>query len=596
MNRFSRKLLLLTFTLAAMLKAAGPTVSKVDPPSWWANYSINPIRVLIHGTGLANATVTAPSGFSVSNVSASANGDYLLLDLSIPADAQPGSYSLRVHAGNAATEARFRIEQPLPPAGRFAGFSPDDVIYLIMVDRFADGDPSNDIAPVDRTQAHYYHGGDFQGIIDHLQYLKTLGVTAIWMTPIYDNSNRLLHGLSDYHGYGTIDYYSVEDHFGTMLKLRELVDKAHAMGLKVIQDQVANHVGPQHPWVDDPPKPTWFHGSKQQHINETWQLWMLPDPHAAADLKRDVLDGWFANVLPDMDQEDPDVARYEIQNALWWVGEVGFDGIRQDTLPYVPVEFWRPWTAALKRQYPDVRVVGEVFDQDPDIPSFFQGKAVDTVFDFPDFFAIRDVFAKGGSMEKLSQVQAKDRLYADPMQLVTFLGNHDVVRFSSEAGATAAKLKLVFAFLLTTRGIPEIYYGDEIGMQGGPDPDNRRDFPGGWPGDVQNAFVNRTPDQAAIFDYVQKLLKLRAQNPVLRRGELTDLGVTKTTWAYTRRLGTATAVVAFNNGAGPASLDVDLGAEGVLQPQLQSGAPLQTHAGHLTIQLPAQSAEIYLRQ
>lgn len=584
----------LLLLLAGAAAAAPPVVSKVEPPNWWPNHSINPIRILITGSGFANATVTAPAGFAISNQSGSANGHYLLFDLAIPSEAEPGEYPLRIRAGHAETEAPFHLDPPLPVGGRFAGFSPDDVIYLVMVDRFADGDPSNDLAPHDRTQPHQYHGGDFQGIIDHLPYLKSLGVTAIWMTPIYDNSNRLIHGMSDYHGYGTIDYYGVEDHFGTMQKLRELVDKAHALGLKIIQDQVANHVGPQHPWVDDPPKPTWFHGSKENHINEAWQLWMLPDPHAAPELKRAVLDGWFANVLPDMDQEDPDVARYEIQNTLWWLGQAGFDGIRQDTLPYVPLEFWRPWSTALRRQYPNVRVVGEVFEGDPAIPSFFQGKAVDTVFDFPDFFAVRDAFAKGGSMEKLSQVQAKDRLYPDPMGLVTFLGNHDVVRFMSEPGATIAKMKLAFAFLLTTRGIPEIYYGDEVGMKGGADPDNRRDFPGGWPGDAQNAFTDRTAAQAEIFDYVKRLLQVRAANPVLRRGELTDLGVTRTTWVYSRRLGTSTAIVAFNNGTEPASIEANPGNGAEFEPQLQTGAPLRVSSGKLLIHLPAQSAEIYL--
>jgi glycosidase len=220
-----------------------------------------------------------------------------------------------------------------------------------MPDRFANGDPANDDPPVsrgmyDRAKSRYYHGGDFRGVIQHLPYLKDLGVTAIWLTPIYDNVNHLNQrekyegqAITDYHGYGTVDFYGVEEHFGSLDDYRELVDRAHALGMKVIQDQVANHTGPYHPWVEDPPAPAWFHGTDAQHLSNSWRTWTLIDPHASPVAQASTLDGWFVGILPDLNQDDPEVARYLIQNTLWWIGRSGIDGIRQDTVPYVPRRF-----------------------------------------------------------------------------------------------------------------------------------------------------------------------------------------------------------------------------------------------------------------
>ncbi len=601
---------------AAALEAAAPTISKVEPPNWWPGHSLNPVRLLIHGSGLSGATVTGGGGLTTSRLWINDSGTYLFVDLNIPRDSKPGSYPLQIRTADGSAKAPFRLDAPLSRPGRFQGFSPDDIIYLIMPDRFANGDPTNDDPVIsrglfDRNNSHFYHGGDLQGIIDHLPYLKSLGVTAIWITPVYDNTNKpnqhqAVNGkpIADYHGYGTTDYYAVEEHFGTLELLRKLVDEAHRLGLKVIQDQVANHIGPDHPWVTDSPKPTWFHGTPAHHINETWQIWTLPDPHASPEMKRNVLDGWFADVLPDMNQEDPDVAQYEIQNALWWVGAAGFDGIRQDTLPYVPRTFWHDWSAALKREYPDLRTVGEVFDSNPAIPSSFQSShnakspldtGVDSVFDFPSFFNIRDAFAKGTPMDAESKTLAEDRLYPDPGVLVTFLGNHDVARFMSEPGATLDKLKLAFTFLLTARGIPCIYYGDEIAMRGGNDPDNRRDFPGGWTEDKRNAFeaAGRTPEEGQMFDYVRKLTHLRAQWEPLRRGAFIDLAVGKNTWAYARETANQTVVVAINNGSDAVDLIIPFERDGEFTGQLGVAHALNIANGKGSVHLSAHSAEVF---
>ncbi len=577
-NRASRFLFCLPLTAVVTIgttaapkpQTTAPEVVKVEPPGWWVGHSINPVRVMVRGRNLAAARVEASgSGLTVSHLRVNFAGTYLFADVSISPTAQPGRRALKITTRGGEADAPFEVLPPVRQDFRLQGFTPDDVIYLLMPDRFSDGDPSND-DPMksrglfDRRKSRYYHGGDFQGIIDHLPYIRDLGVTAIWMTPIYDNSDRLAtfnnEGFTDYHGYGATDFYAVEEHFGTMERLRALVDAAHRIGIKVIQDEVANHTGPDHPWVQDPPTPTWFHGTTANHINETWQTWTLMDPHATPAIQKPTLEGWFANILPDLNQNDEECERYLIQNTLWWIGMAGFDGIREDTLPYAPRHFWRDWMTAIKRQYPRLTVVGEMWDGDPALVSFFQGGVaqfdgidtkVDSVFDFPLGFAIRKDFAEGKSIRDVAVILAHDYLYPNPQQLVTFLGNHDLARFMNESGATVPGLQLADTFLMTARGIPEIYYGDEIAMPGGNDPDNRRDFPGGWPGDPQNAFAasGRTPDQQAVFQHLRQLAHLRMELEPLRRGTMVNLEVSEQTYAYARVTLNQSIVVVINNGA-----------------------------------------------
>ncbi len=463
--------------------SGNPVVEKVEPPNWWIGHTINPVRLLIRGRELNGAALTAPAGMSVSAVHVSASGTYLFADLTIPRNTRPGSYQLVLKNGRGTAGVPFRVDPPLRNSDRRLGFTSADVVYLLMPDRFANGDTSNDDPAIskgeyDRTNPHAYHGGDLQGIIDHLPYLKELGVTAIWMTPIYDNSNQWgeYQGqrVTDYHGYGIVDYYGVDEHFGTLSLLQKLVHEAHALGIKVIQDQVENHVGPRHPWVADPPTPTWFHGSAAAHLDENWQFWSIADPAVSKDLKRMVVNGWFGGTLPDMNQEDPEVSRYQIQNTLWWLGEAGFDAIRQDTWPYVARGFWHNWMAAIKRQFPGVNVVGEALDGDPATVSFFQGgktregidTLVDALFDYPVYFKLRDAFGSGKSLEEIPKMIGHDYLYPNAQLLWTFIGDHDEPRLMNAPDATLDGLKLASTCIFTIRGVPMLYYGDELGMSG----------------------------------------------------------------------------------------------------------------------------------
>ncbi len=551
---------------------AAPVVDKVDPPNWWAGHSINPVRVLIRGRNLAGARLECPR-LSCAGVRVNAAGTYVFADVTIPGGARPGAYPLTLRTAAGAAPVPFALAAPLAAAGRFQGFGPSDVIYAIMPDRFADGDPSNDDPAVsrgmfDRSDPHYYHGGDLAGIRRRLPYLKSLGVTAVWINPIYDNTNQLDRKelaagrpTTPYHGYHAIDYYKVEEHFGTLDDFRALVDDAHRQGIKVILDMVENHTSAYHPWVADSPTPTWYHGTAARHLANTFQIWTVVDPHAPAPVRRETLDGWFVNILPDLNQDDPDAARYLIQNTLWWVGVSGMDGIRQDTWPYVPRRFWRDWMGAIKAQYPRFRVLGEVSDGDPAVNAFFQGgraqydgidDRVDALYDFALYYAVRNAFGNGRPVREVAQVLSRDWLYPEPEALVTFAGLHDVSRFMSERGATPEGLRLAFTFLMTARGTPMVYYGDEIGLPGGNDPDNRRDFPGGWAGDPRDAFeaAGRTPAEQATWAHLQRLLRLRAARPELARAPTVTLAVAEQQYAYRR----GRTVVALNNDTAPAEL------------------------------------------
>src|SRR5215212_153603 len=605
----------LTLTVAAQ----APKILRVDPPSWWSRSTVNPVRLMIHGRNLQNARVDVQGLRIINTPKINERGTYLFVDVFIAPNAQPGQRSISVTTPRGSARASFEVLAPLNHTGRFQGFSTSDVMYLIMIDRFADGDPSNNDPPqsrgiYDRKNKFYYHGGDLQGVIDHLPYLKELGVTAIWLTPWYDNYDRLNYvelkeekPSTGFHGYNPQDFYAVEEHFGSLAKLRQLVEAAHRAGIKIIQDQVMNHTGPYHPWVDDPPTPTWFNGTKTKHLKNSFQTWELHDPHYIKQLRRETMEGWFLDFLPDLNQLDPEVSRYLIQNTLWWIGTTGLDGIRMDTWQYVPNEFWAEWTAALRREFPNFVVVGEVKDGDVVHTSFFQRERMlfmgpDSLLDFPLFYAIRHAFAEGKPIDEIPKTLAKDYLYHDSDALVTLLGGHDDGRFMSEEGASVAGLKLANAFLLTTRGVPQLYYGDELAMTGPDEPATRGDFPGGFPGDKRNAFIEsgRTKEEQELFSYIRRLTRLHTELEPLRKGGLFNLYVSEQQYAYARVRQTSSVVVVLNNDKEPAEIEFDVTAANFtdgtkLRDRLDASKDVIVRNGKVRVSLPKRSAAIFVR-
>ena len=479
MNRPASVFLMLLTSLFMTISALGQEplqISKVDPPSWWVRSKTNPVRVLVAGKGLGtDLEIKTPSEHvQATNLRASENGHYLFFDLHIGADCRPGSIPIeliREDANGLKSQTSFDWQILEYPTHEPAGFEPTDFIYFLMPDRFCDGDPTNNQTPkspdiLDRKKSRFYHGGDIRGIEEKLSYLESLGATAIWTTPIYDNNDhpdlREMHPepggtervpTTGYHGYGAIDLYNVDEHFGTLDELKRWIRSAHDRGMKVIQDQVANHTGPYHAWVQDPPTPTWWNGTVDSHLKNNWQKWTAMNPRASFSTQQSNLEGWFGDVLPDLNQNDPEVSRYLIQHSIWWLGVAGFDAIRMDTLPHVPRSFWGAWGAAVKKEFPRTKILGELYDSDPVLVSYFQGGRIghdgidthiDTLFDFPMFTPIRHAFGKGGSLREVHQMFSRDWLYVDPNRMATFLGVHDMPRFMNERGATLEGLKNAF--------------------------------------------------------------------------------------------------------------------------------------------------------
>ena len=610
-------------TAVASTTAGAPVVTKVEPPSWWAKHTINPVRLLIRGQNLLGAQVISSTpSIRSSNVRINEAGTYLFVDLTITANTRPGSYPLQLRTAQGSTTIQYKIEPPLNPAAYFKGINANDVIYLIMIDRFANGDPKNDTPPgapagaTDRSNPRSYHGGDLRGIIDHLPYLKELGVTALWLTPWYDNWNGINECAQPwcpntyYHGYHAIDYYGVEDRFGDLVALKELVEKAHAIGIKVIQDQVANHVGSRHPWVTDPPLSNWFHGTLLGHQRNRFRNYTLLSPHSNPDDFRNTLDGWFSDDLPDMNQEEPEVAKYEIQNSLWWIGTTGIDGIRQDTIQYMPRFFIRELSDALHRQYPKMWMVGEVFERDAAQTAFFIGghrgwdgvdTTLDSVFDFSLWNISQLVFTNKVPMRALAYQLKYDALYPDPLKLTTLANNHDTMRFMSLEGATLEGAMMHLAFTLSVRGIPQLYAGEELAMEGKDDPDNRRDFPGGFPHgnspDTRSAFSRegRRTDEQRMFDWTRQWIHLRLDHPAIRDGRLIDLYDDDDAYVFARQNNIETIVVGFNRLNEERKIKVPIRSIGIrdgadLKVVLGRSQTARVVDGQATLTIPARTA------
>src|SRR5215218_6109146 len=409
---------------AAAASAQNPTVEKVEPPNWWAGHSIDVVRVLVRGSNFQNARVTSKTGsLKVSNTRVNDRGDYLFFDVAIGRSTSVGKYAFDVSTAAGKTTVPFEISRPLDASTNFKDVNNYDVIYLIMTDRFADGEAANN-KDVDRKNPRAWHGGDFKGVMSKLDYLKDLGITAIWLTPWYDNPDEANEcdkpwcPYTNYHGYHPQDYYAVENHFGTMTDLQDLVRAAHAKGIKVIQDQVANHIAIQHAWAKSAPLADWINPKTQNRFNNS----VLLSPNGSQTERDNNLKGWFSDILPDVNQDEREVAKYEIQNALWWVGMTGVDGIRQDTIQYMPRTFIRDWSTAILKQYPKFYMVGEVLVQDSVQTAFFQGgktgwDGVDTklpsVFDFKLWQTSGEVFTGRKPASALRDVLKFDGVYGN---------------------------------------------------------------------------------------------------------------------------------------------------------------------------------------
>lgn len=561
--------------VAAQSLASDSLIDHVCPPSWWTGMQNPFLQVLFHGPDIAGARLSVDyPGLSLKRVHRVENPDYLFADLDISPAATPGTVTFRfTFPDGRRSDYRFPLRAKSREDGktRAMGVSSRDLIYLLMPDRFSDGDTANDRVAgmldqsLNRDAMYDRHGGDLKGVADHLDYFTRLGVTALWLNPVIENNEP----RASYHGYAFTDHYKVDPRLGTNREYAALVAQAHARHLKVVQDIVLNHVGDEHWFVKDLPMKDWLN-QWPRYTNTNYRESPLFDPYAAAADKKKMSDGWFVPSMPDLNQRNPYVANYLIENAIWWVEYAGIDAYRVDTYIYCDLDFLNRFNEALLKQFSSLHIFGETWVHGVSAQAYFTRNRFNIPFksnlpgaeDFQLNFAVKDAFTgkQGGErgLDGLYTTLAKDFVYQDPSKNVIFLDNHDMDRFLSTVNGDVGKLKSGFAWLFTMRGIPQMYYGDEILMQGRDNPDGkvRQDFPGGWPKDDSDKFAasGRSPAENDMFHYVSTLAHYRDSHAVLQTGKLMQYAPENGLYVYFRYNSKNTVMVILNAGDKPKKL------------------------------------------
>ena len=576
-------LLLALPVLAAAQSLEAPAVDRIDPPFWWVGMEHPTVELMVYGENLADARVSIDDydGVTLERVTEVQNPNYAFVRLRIADTAEPGTVTLRfAHDAleDGATTRSYELRERRTPGTFAQGFSSEDVIYLLMPDRFANGDPGNDeiegmLEGVDRSDPNARHGGDFAGIREHLGYIDRLGMTAIWMTPVFENDMPPAYGA--YHGYAATDIYKVDPRFGTNREFRDLVRRAHERDMNVIMDMIHNHVGKNHWWMDDLPTDDWVHSFKENG-QTNFRGAAAVDPYASQHDRQTLQDGWFVPNMPDLNQDNELLATYLIQNTLWWIEYSGIDGIRMDTYLYADKAYMARWTQRVMEEYPDFNIVGESWVHEVPHEAYwqdnFQGHPdgydsnLPSVTDFPLSFATRDAFTQEAGwttgIQRLYYTLAQDHVYPEPNRLVTFLDNHDMERFYTAVGEDAGDFKLAYTFLMTTRGIPQVYYATELmqpmaeGVEG--DGAKRPDMPGGWPGDARSVFTEdgRTERENEAHDFVTNLTTWREEADVVHHGALTQFIPQDRVYVYVRHDADDTVMVVLNNAEEERTLDL----------------------------------------
>lgn len=548
------------------------------PSFWWAGMKNPELQILLYGENLALSDVSVSGeGIFLKETVRQDNPNYLLLYLDL-SEAKAQTFQILLKNGKKKLQIPYELKSRVRRGEDVKGFTSEDVLYLIMPDRFANGNPENDVVDgmrekkIDRADSFARHGGDIQGISNHLDYIADLGVTAIWLNPTQENDME----SGSYHGYAITDYYQIDRRFGSNEDFCALVEKAHERNLKVVMDMIFNHCGSENYLFKDKPSKEWFN-YHSNYVQTSFKTASVMDIHASAFEKKIATDGWFTSVMPDFNQRNRHVARYLIQSSIWWIEYAGINGIRQDTHPYADFDFMSQWCKEVLDEYPYFNIVGETWLNSNVLVSYWQKNSklaaplnsnLPTVMDFPLQALMNQAFDEetgewGGGLYKLYDYQTQDLVYANPMNLLTFLDNHDTSRFAQtdEMAKNLKRYKQAMVFLLTTRGIPQIYYGTEIlmiGDKGKGDGDLRKDFPGGWQGDTRNCFAKngRTALENEAFEFTRQLLNWRKGNQVIGKGSLKHYSIQNGVYVYQREFNGKSVVVIMNGTDDSKELDL----------------------------------------
>jgi neopullulanase len=573
----TRKILaVLWLALVSAASVAAPRIERVEPSSWWVGMKDDRLQLLVHGERVASLEpVIRHPGVTLAGIDKVRNPNYLFLNLRISPETKPGTFRIEFRDGRrvAATHA-YTLHAREPGSAQRRGFGPQDVIYLVTPDRFANGEPGNDTVKgmpdgLDRAAPLGRHGGDLAGIEQNLDYVARMGFTQLWLNPVVENNQP----KASYHGYAITDFYAVDRRFGDNEAYRRLVAEARKRGIGVIMDVILNHAGSSHWWMRDLPTDDWFNNGNTfkptTHMRES-----LQDPHAAPSDREVFADGWFVDTMPDMNQRNPHVATYLIQNTLWWVEYAGLSGLRVDTWPYSDKQFLTEWARRVTQEYPDLGIVGEEWSGSPVTVSYWQrGRTnadgyvsfLPTLFDFPLQEAVTAGLLEkedwGTGMRRIYRTLSYDAVYPDPYSLVVFPDNHDVIRIHTALGLRPELTRMAVAFFLTTRGTPQIFYGTEILMHNPPGPKDdglvRGDFPGGWAGDTKNAFTGAGlgADERAMQEYMRQLLQWRRGATALHGGRLTHYAPMEGVYVYFRHDARQKVMVILNNNEAARTVD-----------------------------------------
>lgn len=577
MKRFS--LLAAALMVGASLFGAkkAPMVTNVEPPYWWVGMANDTLQVMLTGPDIAQASAEVDySGVKLDRQVSLDSPNYKLLYFTIAPDTKPGKMPIRLNLDGRKHTLDYELKARDMKGEDYEGFSAADVLYLLMPDRFAQGDvvAATDLeyndAP-DRTQPSTRHGGNLKGIADRLDYLDSLGITAIWSCPVLEND---MPGGS-YHGYATTDYYRIDPRFGTNADWQELIAQAHKRGIKVVMDMIFNHSGSNHPWMKDMPSKDWYNHPEGNELTN-FRLSTIHDPYVSDYDLDHTVNGWFVSAMPDLNQKNPHLMKYLIQNSIWWIESSKINGIRMDTYPYADMQGMAQWAADVLKEYPNFNIVGECWYGNEAGPAFWQSGSkinpvetnLPTVMDFKyNIDREKMFFEETDPWNGLNHVYdhlALDYLYPDPQHILTFLDNHDTDRFLPEMPDSLGVWKQALAFLLTSRGIPQLYYGTELLMNGTKkisDGYIRLDMPGGFPGDKVDAFTRegRTDLQNEAWDYLSRLLQWRRgeANDVIAKGSLKHFMPQNGIYAYERRLGDKQVVVLLNGQSEPNTVTME---------------------------------------
>lgn len=562
---------------AGVVNAAGYQVSRVEPPNWWVGMKSPTLQLMVHGERIADLSPSLRyPGVRLVGTQRTDNPNYLFINLEVSRQASPGSLKLVFsRKGVAAVTARFALLERRQGSAQREGFGAKDAVYLIVPDRFANGDTANDVHSdmgdlTDRALPTARHGGDLKGMRDHLDYIQSMGFTMVWPTPLLENRQAQY----SYHGYALTDYYKVDPRFGSNQDFKEYVAAANSRGIGVIQDIVVNHIGAGHWWMKDMPAPDWINYRKQGYVPTNNRHSTVQDPHAAPADRQLFLDGWFDTQMPDLNQRNPLLARYLIQNTLWWIEYANLSGIREDTYPYADPQFLKRWSDTVLDEYPRLNIVGEEMHLNSAVLAYWQkGKhnqdgyrsGLPSLMDFPVSDAVPAVLQEPDGWDtglgRLYELIAGDFVYPDPMNLLIFPDNHDRSRIFSVLKEDLDLWKTSMIFTATTRGIPQFFYGTEVLMKSPVVRDDgllRGDFPGGWPADNINGFTGQglSQDQQDAQQTLRRLLNWRKRHSAVTAGKLTHYIPQACTYVYFRHDAAKSAMVVINKCASDSELDL----------------------------------------